>query len=271
MHCKKMLYVWSILWITIINTSPLRSAFEYPGPGWPSATGNIRSIGGMHPARLLVNPALIRTDGNSHFSIQYHKPFIGLDLNAGSVAALSYLRGQPVVSGIEYFGDDIYREWKITAGSSWRVEDQFRIGTSFSYHQLDLAQLDPRRSLTVSASLFIALSDNFQIGSVLANLIQVNKDLKVPQNFQWGVQYLSEPVILLAGVEKEAALPLEICLGMLYSPRIGLEIGMGYRDFSGSMSAGWRLLFQSYALSYNCVMHPELPVSHGLGVELILP
>ena len=272
-HIKKVMCVCSVLCTVMPHTSPAFGAFEYMGLGWPAATANIRVLGN-HPNQFVLNPALMEGPMKPHIALSYQPPFQSLDLQAGALTIINTFRQKAYSHNLEYFGDELYTELKVSSGTSWKVQEGYRLGMSLNSHRLGLSGFSSQHALTLSFSSYAHLTDQLKLGSAVENVIQVKSRLSIPQKFHLGVQYeageATRASVLLA-LEKESALPLEVCLGLLLSSKSFWQVGFGYRDVSGMASVGWRIHTQRMAFHYVCVMHPHLPVSNGFGLELILP
>ncbi|MBT4035636.1 MAG: hypothetical protein HOB84_11510 [Candidatus Marinimicrobia bacterium] len=269
-HIKKTMCVCAVILAVISRISPVFGAFEYIGLGWPAATANIKVLG-QHPHQFVVNPALMESGLCPQISLSYQNPFQSLDLQAGSVTIYNSIWQRPYIHSLEYFGDEQYSELKFINGTTWKLEEGFRVGVTVNYHRLAITGFNCRQGVTLSLGSYAELSDQIKVGSVVEHAIQWGQNISLPQKFQMGGQYEMGPAKIVLALEKESALPVEACLGLLISSGSLLQIGVGYRDLSGMMSAGWRMRTQRISLHYACVMHPLLPVSHGFGLELILP
>lgn len=268
---KNMLIVWRFVLGVSLSTSLGFSAFEFQSVGWAAAAANIRVVGAEHPDRLMINPALLKQDFQCQTGFQYSRPFDGLDLQAGSLAMRYYIRTRPVISGFTYFGDEFYSEMMLTSGTAWSISPGFQVGASLNLFRLSVAEYDTHVAGSFSASMSLALTEKIQLGSVLQHVAQFSNSMSLPQRFHFGAAYDSDPMLLLFALEKEAALPLDVCVALVTSPKRKWQFAIGYRDLSRSISAGWRLRFGNFGMHYTSVINPELPISHGLGVELIFP
>ncbi|MCF6238323.1 MAG: hypothetical protein L3J79_05860 [Candidatus Marinimicrobia bacterium] len=246
----------------------LFGAFEFQGVGWAAAAANIRVVGDGHPDRLLVNSALLGAHAVPRTGFQYSRPFSGLDLQAGSAVAEYQIGRFPVISALSYFGDDQYSELMVTLGTALSLSERWRTGLSLNLFQLNIAKYKARGALSISTSMSLDLTQDLRIGSILQHVMQVGSALTLPQRFHMGVAYDGGSVVLLVAVEKEAALPLEFCLALQTSSQRKWQLALGYRDLSQSLSAGWRLRYRNMGLHYSAVLHPDLPISHGFGLEL---
>ncbi len=271
MRIKKSLYAWVIQLILTSLCLPVYGAFEYPGLGWSSATGNIKVLANTHPGDFGVNPCFLLTSSLNHYAIQYQKPFKGMDLHSGSIAGIYEIKGHRLASSFDYFGDDIYSEMRVSTGSYVRVEDGFSVGATVNYHLLQISGFESMQSLSFSPSIALDVSENTLLASAVEHLLQLERSLPIPQKFHFGVQHQLRKFSFQLAVEKEAALQPELCMGVIFSPRQNWETGFGYRDMSGSLSVGWRIISKSYGFNYSCTIHPELPLSQGVGLEVILP
>ncbi|MCF7825070.1 MAG: hypothetical protein K9M55_02400 [Candidatus Marinimicrobia bacterium] len=266
---KKMVCVCSVFCTVIPQFVPVFGAFEYQGLGWPAATANIKVIG-THPSQFALNPALMQEAIRPYFILSYQKPFQSLNLQAGALTILSACRGRSTIHNLEYFGDEIYSELKASSGTDWKIQEGFKVGVTLNYLRLHMSGFSRQQTVTLSLSLLAELTDQFKIGSVVEHVAQWEHGLKIPQRYHVGTEYRLGMSTLLFALEKEAALPLEPCLGVLLSSQSFWELGFGYRDLSGMLSAGWRIHTERFAFYYVCVLHPQLPVSSGFGLELIL-
>ncbi|NQV49251.1 MAG: hypothetical protein HQ507_02050 [Candidatus Marinimicrobia bacterium] len=267
MHFKKMLRVMLVIYGIILHESVLHAAFEYSGLGWPAACANIKVLGSPHPDRLLLNPALLTDNDAIVYTFEYQRPFQGLDLQAGSLTSVYTLWKRPFISGVEYFGDELYSEWKLSSGSTWSITQGVKTGLSINYRQLRMSEFRTLSAATLSASLVLDMGGGVRIGTLMEHFVQVQKTLPIPQKFHFGTDYNSGPINILFALEKEAALPMEVCLGMVFSTGSTWQLAFGYRDLSQTISTGWRFILPRIGMNYTCVIHPELPLSHGFGLE----
>ncbi len=267
---KKMVCVCSVFYIVLPHLFPALGAFEYMGLGWSAAMANIKVVG-LHPSQFVLNPALMKRTETSRFALSYQYPFQSLDLQAGSLTFLSRYKEKTYIHHLDYFGDDIYTELSVINGAAWTIQDGFRLGITLNYQSLAMSDFRRRQAMTLSLSSHAYLTDQFQVGSVLEHMVQWENGLTIPQKFHIGAQYTVGMTNLLLALEKESALPLELCLGLVLSPGSFLQIALGYRDVSGMISTGWRIHTKRIALHYVCVIHPQLPISKGFGLEFILP
>jgi len=129
----------------------------------------------------------------------------------------------------------------------------------------------PQQATSVSLSSSAQFNNQFKIASSIENVVQVGHDLDLPQKFHIGGLYSVGPATIMISLEKESALPLEVNLGLLFTSETFWEVGLGYRDLSGGLSAGWRIHLGKIACHYVFVIHPYLPVSQGFGLEFTLP
>ncbi len=271
MHNRILLCAWLIVLILKPLDLPLQAAFEFEGLSWPAAAANIKVLGDNHPHRLLANPSQLRAGTRPHLTLQYQHPFEGLDLMSGSLAATHSLGNTPIVGGLEYFGDNIYSELNLSCGTALSLDAQFHLGLSANYLQVQVAEFETYRAFTFSPGLTLNSDDKIRIGSVFQHLLKTGKASSLPQKFVLASEYRTDRMTMLASVEKEGVLPPEFCMAVVASPWSGWQVAMGYRSLSQSFSAGWRLVQKHYGLNYSCVIHPELPASHGFGLELLIP
>lgn len=269
-HIKNLVCVCVVVFTVTSSIAPLYGAFEYMGVGWPAATANIKVLG-HHPQHFTLNPSLMDNNLASQVILSYQKPFQSLDLQAGTATLQSSYRSRPYIYSLDYFGDAHYSELKIISGSRWYLEKDYSVGVSLNYHHLSFSGLDPRHAITLSLSSLAIISDQLKVGSVMEHVIQWGSGVSLPQKFHMGGEYVVGPATLFFAIEKESALPLETCLGLLLSNKSFWQIGIGYRDLSEMVSAGWRIHTGKIALHYVCAIHPHLPVSHGFGLEFVLP
>ena len=269
-HIKKLVCVCAVCFILIPQMYPVFGAFEYRGLGWPAAMANIRVVG-SHPFQYALNPALIERGLPPGISLSYQKPFQGLDLQAGAISLQNRIWQRPFIHHLEFLGDELYSELKLSSGTAWLVEKGFSAGMMWNYHHLSMSGYQSEQAISISLSSAATIHDQVKIGSVLENVIQLGNELTLPQKFHLGGQYIVGPVTLILSLEKESALPVEANMGFLYASASFWEAGFGYRDLNGELSVGWRIHLQRIAFHYVLVTHPQLPVSQGFGLEMLLP
>ncbi len=269
---RNLLCIWRSLLCLVLMTPSLFAAFEYQGIGWPAAGANIRVVGDNNLDRILTNPALlVRGRQPLRLNLQYSRPFTGLDLQGGCVSTLFSIKTVPLVGGLMYFGDEYYSEFNLSVGSRGPSLPGFSTGVVLNYYYLGVVGYESQQALTGSFSTSLVLTQDVRLGSAVEHVFQSGKSLLIPQQFLFGVDYDAGPIHLMIELEKEAALPLELCIGILSSPLQKWQIAFGYRNLSRTLSAGWRVQLQRFGAHYTCLFHPELPLSHGFGVEWIFP
>jgi len=269
-HIKKLVCVCSTILIGVLHVPYASAAFEYMGLGWPAATANIRVVG-THSSHFLSNPALMGDSITTLVGLDIHRPFQGLQLQAGSLRYQHTFRQNAFVHKLNYLGDEIFAEFKLRTGSAWSLEERFKVGALIDYHSVIVSGFLAQNALSFSLSSSAQITTKLRLASILGHIAQAGKHLKIPQEFHLGLQYEAGPATLLLALEKEAALPAESCLGFTYSSPSFWEIALGYRDLSRKFSAGWRIYWQGWAVHYVYVSHPHLTVSHGFGLEFSLP
>lgn len=269
-HIKKLVCAWLLAVTGVMHMSKAWGAFEYTGAGWPAAIASIGVVGD-HPGQSATNPALLNDSITAYGGLAFHKPFQGIDLEAGNLFFQHRIRQRPFIHRLDFLGDDMYTEMRLSSGSAWRLKDGFSVGVLLNYHLLGLAGQSHRHALSLSLSTSARISDKLRLASILGHIIQGGRRLSIPQEFILGLQYKEGPARVLLAFEKEAALPLEVCLGLVFKPGSSWEMAAGYRDLSGMFSAGWRIHFQRLTCHYVYEGHPYLPPSHGFGLDFKLP
>jgi len=265
---KNLLFLRQCIVVAAILVSQVHAAFEYQSYAWAAAAANIRVVGDPHLDRYSLNPSLMSSSVPSQFMVQYARPFNGLSLNSGSLRALHHVRNIPVLEYVEYFGDDVYSELALGAARAWSLDSNFCVGANLSLYRLALSGFESQTALTLSSSLYFELTPDIHFGSSMQHLLQVGRALSLPQSFQFGMEYHNGSFRILFSFEKEAALPMDLCFGLISSSKRSWQIACGYRDLSGSLSAGWRIKLGQYAAHYSWVRHPDLPDSYGFGMEI---
>jgi len=269
-HIKTWMCRVYVIFTMLAHAATAYGAFEYLKFGWSTATANVK---GVNPYwdHLVVKPAQGGTAPSYLLSMAYQKPFQGLDLDAGSLALhhATYRRGYH--HQIAYFGDKVYRELKISSTTVWPMHSGLMLGLSIEYYRMTIPAMVSQQNLSLSVQTGIVITDDLRLGSVLGQLVQINNGLVIPQEFHFGGRYTYGLATLMIAFEKEAALPAELCVGVLLSPWSNWEFGFGYRDLSGMSTAGWRCSLAKLALFYVYQAHPVLPVSQGFGIEYQLP
>ncbi|MCF7823603.1 MAG: hypothetical protein K9N35_05465 [Candidatus Marinimicrobia bacterium] len=264
---KQTLFVRHILFVALFLFQSLFAAFEFPGVNWAGASANVSVIGDSHLDRYAQNPALMSMTTKSQVSVQYGRPFVNLELNSTSLKILHHFKSLSLEANIDYFGDDIYSELTFDAGGSWTIDSTLRVGLSTGFYRVDIASWKTLFAVSISPGLYYEFTERIHFGSVIKHLIQKSPSLELPQKFLFAAEYESELFLLLLGLEKEAALPLEFGIGIITTPKSKWQFACGYRDASGTLSAGWRVRLAKYVVHYTWIGHAELPDSHGFGME----
>jgi len=265
---KKSAVLWPSLVGTMLFIQISYAAFEFQGIGWAAAAGNISAVGLDHPDRLLINPALMGDSTEPRITMDYFRPYAGLDLQGSRITGTLTLGGHPVVAGLQYFGDQIYRELQVTGGRSFALGQDTFLGLALSWNQVGVAELTPTRSAAVSVALTVELNDHVQIGSTWQNMLQLPAVDWLPQTYCLGAAFQAGPLSILTQARKSGALPMDLQLGLIARVWHCLQLATGYADLSQSMALGWRYHQGDLAVYYVINSSAELPVSQGLGLEV---
>ena len=175
------------------------------------------------------------------------------------------------MTAIHFFGDHVYGETRFKVGSSRKLTEDLKVGLLMQYHHLSLSGYQLRHTASMSFNMLLSLGNNFKLASAWDHLMQVGNQELVPQRFTTAIEYQRTAASLMCAVEKEGGLPPEICIGGEFKLGQRIQFAGGYRDLSQTLSMGWRFSWSRYACHYVIIFHPDLPVSHGFGVELVLP
>jgi hypothetical protein len=260
-------FVVRLLFALVINiSSSLSAGNSYQSLGWVAASANISVVGKPNPARLQVNPGLYLEFSGSRVDLSYGSLYSGLDIVSGAIGLISAYKDLPVIGQFAYIGDDFYQESKISIAYPIKIDSVLILGGSFQL--LNLAFGDEYRAagLSFSPSLYFKFNSRLRFGSSLWNMIQLSRDLKLPQRFQFGVSYHTQLADVLLGFDKESALPLELGFAIEAELMNIISITVGYRDQSQVISTGWGLEHGAISIYFSFIYHPLLPNSHGLSL-----
>jgi hypothetical protein len=251
-----------------------QGAFERPAQG-----SEIIAFGGTSVALVdngwaaVLNPGGLATLEQGRLSLFYVPEQYGLR----ELARVSFSFVEPTPMGNfalsgSRFGFELYRELSVSMSYAAHVTEAFHIGVNVAWYGVSIKNYGSQKCLGVDLGILVDLTQDIHWGFAATNLNSPTigrGEEKLPQLFSFGVSYQSLDHVLLAlDVLKDIRYPTELHLGIKYTVLDLLDILGGAASDPSIVTAGIGLHLSGLRLSYSCMRHPELGMTHSFSVSL---
>lgn len=270
----KNLIVVSI--IIVIGVYRSRAAFEHLSHGSSTiALGGAASAMRNNPWAAFCNPGSLATLEVRMLSLYYAPQPFGLkELAHGSFSYVEPLTfGTLGASGSRY-GFDLYREVDLHLSYGREINGLFSFGGSVHYYHLSIERYGSASTFGVDVGLLARFSDQVRWGFTAFNVngpsIGSSRE-KLPQVFVMGGAYSPIPEAeLIADLEKDIRYPVQLHVGVQYSPLDVLALRAGTNSEPSVLCAGVGIHYSLIQLDYAFTNHADLGVTHHVSLSLYL-
>ena len=227
-----------------------------------------------NPYALYYNPANIYISGNVFVGFTY-RSFYGLpDLSQINMVTNFYLNKIPTSLGINRFGNELYQEYQLHSGISYRFTNESALGIGFQYYQLQIVNYGSKASWGVNLGVSYTILKGFTLGMFVTN---INKPVigacseKIPQSLSLGFCYLPLQTLTI-GFEfyRDIRFDQNYRVGIAYEISKTLSLGLGIDDHTNTFSFGMGLKNEWFDFHYCILIHQILGVSHVLSIGIVI-
>jgi hypothetical protein len=197
-------------------------------------------------------------------------PF-GLKQLANGYAAYNepFSFGSVTIGGMSY-GFDLYKESKIILGFSHGFSGRFFAGITITYHTFSIKNYGSASAFYINAGGLAYLTKKLRWGFYITNINRATvstSDNQIPMILSTGFSYnVIDDMSFNFSFEKDVQYAPELHFGIDYQIINNLSLRSGFSTNPSDFSAGIGLNFPYFELNYAFVKHPDLGLTHQVGI-----
>lgn len=268
MFKSKFLIVVLISFLYVLTCT---AAFEIKPQGVDNFSSGSSGIAVNNTAfAVFINPAITGLIYNSGINV-FYRNFYGIkEINQISLAGHFHLFRLPVGAGISTFGNQLYRETELRAGTAIELLQQIHMGISCNLYYLDIQNYGSAMSLGFDFAFIKKINDFISAGFVLSNLNEPdigNTGESIPARYSFGFAY--QPLknsVLSFDIVKEDNYNFDYRFGVRYNLNSWLTFMTGFCDLTNAFSAGIKVSNKDYNVNYGFQYHPDLGGSNSMSI-----
>ncbi|MFZ0390493.1 MAG: hypothetical protein WAN36_08530, partial [Calditrichia bacterium] len=170
-----------------------------------SASSGVASVTSF--ASYLINPALSAPSEGSQAGFVYHKPYGLNELNFGGLVTHTRFGQYGAGAAINTFGNQLYRESRLSINLSRRMAEKFWMGTSIHIYSVSITNYGNSWASGVDLGVCYGITSQFYTGFALQNINRpglYGKEDQLPMHIRWGFSYLvSDKMFINAALQKD--------------------------------------------------------------------
>lgn len=253
----------------------VKSAFEKKEVGASSfAIGNAAVAIDEYLFALYYNPAALSAPEKFQIAFSLQNYFGIGELNAVDMTTNFTLAGHPLSFAINRFGNRIYQEIQLTAGSRYKLLKNCAIGFSVQCYILAIRQYGQTLAWGINLSVLYKLIPDVSVGALVTNLNQpvisaAGEDL--PQTMSIGFCYYPVPDLIVSfELYQDTRFSQEYRAGCSYQVIPFLTVRAGIEDQLNIYTYGLGINMNWINFDYALRTHPVLGVSHIATLSIVL-
>lgn len=253
----------------------VKSAFEKKEVGASSfAIGNAAVAIDEYLFALYYNPAALSAPEKFQIAFSLQNYFGIGELNAVDMTTNFTLAGHPLSFAINRFGNRIYQEIQLTAGSRYKLLKNCAIGFSVQCYILAIRQYGQTLAWGINLSVLYKLIPDVSVGALVTNLNQpvisaAGEDL--PQTMSIGFCYYPVPDLIVSfELFQDTRFSQEYRAGCSYQVIPFLTVRAGIEDQLNIYTYGLGINMNWINFDYALRTHPVLGVSHIATLSIVL-
>jgi hypothetical protein len=220
---------------------------------------------------FLLNPALSVNNKNIYAGLNYSRLFNLEDLTY-SMGVFSFSVKQNCIGlAIQNFGEDIYRENKITLNYARNlIDDKLAIGISGILYFISVANYNNLNTFGFSFGFRYKTSPSLWIAGAIENINRPKLNgysEEVPQLIHFGLQYkVLDELYSHISVQKDAWFAPIVSFGIEYEIIKNLILSSGFTSAASLPSLGILLNISGIEIDYSIQHHFDLGPTHFVGI-----
>lgn len=227
-----------------------------------------------NPYALYYNPANIYIPRNIYIGFTY-RSFYGMqELAQINMVTNFRLKNIPLSLGVNRLGNELYQEYQIHSGASYRFTTETALGIGFQYYRLQIANYGNQDSWGINLGIRYTILEDLTLGMFVTNINQPVIGAcreKIPQSLSLGLCYLPLRTLRI-GFEfyRDIGFDQNYRVGIGYDISKNLTLGLGVDDQTNTFSIGLGLINKWFNFHYGILIHQILGVSHVLSIGFLL-
>jgi hypothetical protein len=255
----------------IVNPTHLKAVFEHKGSGGMYSGAGSSGIASEENAfAVIINPAKLAFTKNTVINLSYRNFYLISGLDQISLASQFSLGNIPIGLSIDRFGNKLYSEYTLSAGSAIRLFDSLSIGYNFNIYHLKIKNYNQAATVGFSISALYKVNSSFRTGFIYENISEStlgNSSERLPINLALAFSFNPiSRIELNFDIFKDNQFDFEYRAGLYYAFNDYFKLMAGFRSSVNSYSAGMRINKYNFNLIYAFIWHSELGISNSLGV-----
>jgi hypothetical protein len=226
------------------------------------------------PFALLFNPSNIQSVSSFNLYTSYRNFYGMSDIYQADIVVNTSIYGLGSALSISKYGNQIYSEIQISAGSNYVISKYLSLGISLQGYFLSIKNYGDSQSWGLNLGFQYNFVEDFSIGAFITNINNprigsINEE--IPQTFSLGFKYnLINKAILLFEFFRDVNHEQDYRGGFEYEVYNNIFLRFGVMDNSNTYSFGFGSSLNFLNFDYALINHSVLGISHSitLGVDI---
>lgn len=247
------------------SVSTVLGAFDLPTlDARVLAAGNVRST-----LSSIANPALLRPGRPLKFGVSGTSYVANLNIWGSALTMQGDLGQYPVNFAATFYGDEVYQEYTLLAGSGYQIFPLLTLGLSLQLRGMSMQNYDAHMGGGMTVGARVVLMPDLILGILWQNMLQkpMVETAPEPEIFSIGLKYSAPVLELTLGLEKDAQLPLNTQMGVLSNWSDWWGLAVGYESAMAAFTVGPHLNWASWSLRYAWQWRAYLPPRQSFSLQ----
>ncbi len=258
--------------ILILFTQSLFSSFEPKPTGVYQLGLSAAGIASLNSGSFngYLNPASMQGINGLKINLFYRNFYEIKELNQIALYGQFELFKQNFGLTVNRYGNNLYSEIDVVLSFAQPIIENFSAGVSVHMFLLDIQNYGNTSAVGLDVGLLYQPEDFLHVGFTLNQINEPElgeSGESVPLSAQLGVTFLPyETVEIVIDLFKQQHFSTETRAGIIFEAIPGLQFLFGFRDLENTFSGGLIFEYNAYSLGYALEYHPDLNVSHSIGI-----
>jgi hypothetical protein len=175
---------------------------------------------------------------------------------------------------VSKYGNQLYSEIHISAGSSYKIVDYLSVGISLQGYFLSIKNYDNAQNWGINLGFQYNFLEDLSIGAHITNInnpkfSSVHEE--IPKTFSLGFKYsIVKNGTLLFEFFRDVKFEQDYRGGFEYEPYDNILIRFGIMDNTNTYSFGFGSRFNFLNIDYALINHSILGISHSITLGVII-
>lgn len=210
------------------------------------------------------NPGALAGVDKMSIGVSYENRFLLKELQSQGLVYVQPLKTGVISAGAQLYGFDKYRTYRVGAGYSMKLSDNFFAGVQLNYQGLQLSEnYGSKSTLTAELGILAKITEEWKVGVSVFNLGRAKlsdyQDDRFTTLMRIGTTYsFSKKVLVSLEVEKNVDHPLRFKSGLEYQVIDNFFIRAGFATEPIEFTFGFGYKFKSISLDLGSAYHQQL-------------